>query len=140
MIQEYEKQIARAELGYFGNIWVRQNLLAKMGDSNIGHKHKFDHVSLLTAGKVEVEIEGYPPKTFEAPTFIVVRKEHNHKFTALTDEVTWYCVFALRDLDGEPIDEMFDPAKHDPTCSDSVSDDYWEKAAALEVKTTHEHG
>ncbi len=92
------------ELGFFGNIWVRMNTLDKAGDSNPGHTHHFDHVSLLTKGSVEVEVEGYPPKKFTAPTFIIIKKEHNHKFTALEDNVNWYCVFALRDLDGNPME------------------------------------
>ena len=129
--------IKRAELGYFGNIWIRQNLLEKAGQSNMGHKHKFDHVTLLTEGTVQVEIDGYPPKKFSAPTFIVIRKEHNHKFTALTDNATWYCIFALRDLDGEPIDELFDPTQHDPMCIKAVSNDYWDKASNLDQNTTH---
>lgn len=101
------------ELGFFGNIWVRQNILSKAGDTFGGHKHHFDHVSLLTKGKVEVEVEGYPSKQFEAPTFIVIKKEHSHRFTAVTDDVNWYCVFALRDLDGEVV-EVFDEMKHNP--------------------------
>ena len=36
------------ELGFFGNIWVRQHFLEKAGDVIDGHKHHFDHVSLLT--------------------------------------------------------------------------------------------
>jgi hypothetical protein len=63
------------ELGYFGNIWVRQNVLKNKGDFAGGHYHLFDHVSLLAKGIVEVEIEGYPPKQFVAPTFIVIKKE-----------------------------------------------------------------
>lgn len=124
------------ELGYFGNIWVRQNLLESIGDTNGGgHKHKFDHVSLLTQGKVSVEIEGHPPKEFTAPTFIVIRKEHNHKFIALEPNTIWYCVFALRDLDGEPIEELYDPEIHDPFCSAAVPNDYWDKAKQLETQT-----
>jgi len=92
------------ELGYFGNIWVRQNLLERAGDTHPGHKHSFDHVSLLVKGKVKVEVKGYPAKEFTAPTFIVIKKEHNHKFTALEDDTLWYCVFALRDIDGEVTD------------------------------------
>ena len=129
----------QGELGFFGNIWVRQNLLEKVGDTNGGgHEHKFDHVSLLTHGRVSVEIEGHPAKEFTAPTFIVIRKEHNHKFTALEENTVWYCVFALRDLDGEPIDELFG-AQHDPQSSGIVPPGYWEKAKELEEKTTHEH-
>jgi hypothetical protein len=123
-------------MGYFGNVWVRQNILEKAGDTNgNGHKHKFDHVSLLTQGKVKVEIDGYPPKEFTAPTFIIVRKEHNHKFTALENDTIWYCIFALRDLDGEPIDEVFDPENHDPMCHTTVSNDYWDKINQLENKS-----
>ena len=97
-------RIERHELGYFGNIWVRQNVLKYAGESNNGHKHHFDHVSLLAAGKVSVEVEGYAPKEFTAPTFIVIKKEHAHKFTALEDNCLWYCVFALRDVDGNVTD------------------------------------
>ncbi len=127
------------DLGYFGNIWVRQNLLEKIGDTNGGgHKHKFDHVSLLTQGKVKVEIDGHPPKEFTAPTFIVIRKEHNHKFTALEDNTIWYCIFALRDLDGQPIEDLYG-TEHDPMSSAAGDYNYSNKAAELEEKLTKEH-
>ena len=67
------KSILHHELGFFGNIWVRQNVISKSGDFAEGHKHEFDHVSLLTSGSVEVEVEGYGPKKFVAPTFIVIK-------------------------------------------------------------------
>lgn len=92
------------ELGYFGNVWVRQNYLAKVGDTHPGHKHHFDHVSLLATGKVRVTVDGCSPKEFTAPTFIVIKKEHNHKFEALADGTLWYCVFALRDINGDVTD------------------------------------
>ena len=47
----------RHDLGYFGNIWVRQNELQNAGDETSGHYHLFDHVSLLVSGTVEVEVE-----------------------------------------------------------------------------------
>jgi hypothetical protein len=106
------------ELGFFGNIWVRQNLIEKSGEFHDGHKHHFDHVSLLTKGSVEVEVDGHPPKRFTAPTFIVIKKELNHKFTALEDDVNWYCVFALRDLNGEVIEIFGD--QHNPLSAAAV--------------------
>lgn len=106
-------ELQSTEMGYFGNIWVRQNVLPKTGDSFGGHQHYFDHVTLLVKGKVSVDVEGHAPKEFTAPTFIVIKKEHEHKITALTDDVLYFCVFALRDMDGEVIDEMF-LDKHNP--------------------------
>jgi hypothetical protein len=116
------------ELGYFGNIWVRQNVFERAGEASNGHQHKFDHVTLLVSGKVSVELEGSDTKEFTAPTFIVIRKEHRHKITALEDGTVYYCVFALRDLDGEVM-EIFGP-QHDPE-SASAKTGYWKKIKEL---------
>lgn len=94
----------RHQLGYFGNIWVRQNYIPKAGVSSIGHTHHFDHVSLLVQGRVLVEVDGCEPKEFTAPTFIIIKKEYKHKFTALEDGALWFCVFALRDENGDVTD------------------------------------
>jgi hypothetical protein len=92
-------------MGYFGNVWVRSHYFHKVGDTNDGgHYHHFDHVTLLAVGSVMVEVDGYEQKEFHAPTFIVIDKDKKHKFTALTDGVVYYCVFALRDMDGEVTD------------------------------------
>jgi hypothetical protein len=96
--------VSRNTLGYFGNIWVRQNTLAAAGDFTQGHKHHFDHVSMLISGKVQVEVDGFEPTEFTAPTFIVIKKDCQHKFTALEDNSAWFCVFALRDVDGNVTD------------------------------------
>jgi len=106
------------DMGYFGNIWVRQNILEKAGQACEGHRHSFDHVSLLTSGAVEVEIQGHPARQFKAPTFIIIRKEHEHKFTALADNTNWYCVFALRDLDGR-VSDLY-TMDHDPLGQESL--------------------
>lgn len=106
------------EMGYFGNIWVRQHTLEKAGDEVDTHEHEFDHVSLLTQGKARVEIEGFEPKEFVAPTFIIIKKQHKHKIIAVEDNVNWYCVFALRDLDGEVVDLYSE--QHDPTTINKI--------------------
>lgn len=118
------------ELGYFGNIWVRQNVLERVGEAHDGHEHKFDHVTLLVSGKVAVAIKGSAPKEFTAPTFIVIRKEHTHKITALMDGTVYYCVFALRDLDGKVM-EIFGE-QHDPECAGGKNDGYWDSFKKLE--------
>lgn len=118
------------ELGFFGNIWVRQNVLELAGESFDGHEHKFDHVTLLVSGKVSVQIKDDPPKEFTAPTFIVIRKEQQHKITALEDKTIYYCVYALRNLDGEVM-EIFGE-QHDPESANTRSDGYWEKVKQIE--------
>jgi hypothetical protein len=119
------------ELGYFGNIWVRQNVLELAGEAHDGHEHKFDHVTLLVSGRVSVELEGSEAKEFVAPTFIIIRKEHQHKITALEDGTVYYCVFALRDLDGDVM-EVFG-SQHDPECSGAKPKGYWENKKLLET-------
>lgn len=96
--------VERHTIGCVGNVWVKQNYLAKAGDRAGGHKHFFDHVSLLTQGSVRVEVKGFEPKVFNAPTFIVIKKEYEHDFVALEDGTLWYCIFALRDENGEVTD------------------------------------
>jgi hypothetical protein len=119
------------ELGYFGNIWVRQNVLELAGEAHDGHEHKFDHVTLLVSGRVSVELEGSEAKEFVAPTFIVIRNEHQQKITALEDGTVYYCVFALRDLDGDVM-EVFG-SQHDPECSGAKPKGYWENKKLLET-------
>lgn len=116
------------EHGFVGNVWVRQNYMQKAGDVVGGHMHYHDHVSLLVRGSVSVQIGDSEPKTFTAPTFIVVRKEHKHKITAMEDDTIWYCVFAMRDINGDVAD-IVDPANlpnYPGTASAAALDDYWE--------------
>lgn len=96
--------IASEEIGFVGNVWVRQNYMQKAGDVVGGHMHHHDHVSLLTNGSVEITIDDNPPKRFSSPTFIVIKKEHRHRIVALEDNTVFYCVFAVRDVDGNLTD------------------------------------
>ena len=121
------------ELGYFGNIWVRQNTLEHAGMTGGGHHHYFDHVSLLAKGKVRVSIDGQEPKEFTAPTFIVIRAECSHEIVALEDDTVYYCVFALRDINGEVIEPIFGE-QHDPNPNSSEATDkqYWDRKKLIE--------
>jgi hypothetical protein len=124
------------EHGFFGNIWVRQNYMRKAGDTVGGHMHYHDHVSLLVKGKVSVQVGDEDPKEFVAPTFIVVRKEHKHRITALEDDTIWYCVFAMRDINGD-VTDIFDDANSPnyPTrVINVVPDDFWDGVA---IERTH---
>ncbi len=120
---------------YVGNVWVKQNYLQNVGqDNGGGHTHHFDHVTLLARGKVLVEVEGYPAKEFTAPTFIVIKKEHKHRFTAVEPDTLYYCVFALRDIDGDTTDFY---SKDNSPYGSADSEDYPRMLPILQ-NTSHE--
>jgi len=81
------------EMGDFAGIWIRKMYYEKAATVYEGHKHNHDHLSLLATGKVVVEVEGYKQKQFTAPTFIIIRKNKEHRITALQDDTTWFCLF-----------------------------------------------
>ncbi len=82
-----------SEMGDFAGIWIRKMYYETSATVYEGHKHNHDHLSLLATGKVIVEVEGYEPKEFTAPTFVIIRKGKEHKITALEDRTTWFCLF-----------------------------------------------
>ena len=99
-------------LGYFGNIWVRAHHFAKAGDTHQGHTHTFDHVSFLTRGSVRVVVDGLTTD-YAATNFIVIDKDKEHSIQALEDQTEWWCVFAVRDINGE-VTDIVNHHRHDP--------------------------
>ena len=98
-------------MGLVGNVWIREHLFEKAGDVHPGHRHHFDHVTILTRGAVQVTVAG-KSKTFTAPTFIAIKADQWHSFKALEDDTSFYCVFALRDVNGQQTD-VYD-GEHSP--------------------------
>lgn len=132
-----DTHINAKDLGYFGNIWVVQNYFKNANSVLATHEHRFDHVSLVAKGKVLIEVEGYPPKEFVGPTFIVIRKEKEHKITALEDDTIIFCLFAIPESEAGA-DHVYGE-QHDPLATKSIAGSvekgYWEKMRALEEKT-----
>lgn len=67
------------------------------------HKHKFDHLSLLVAGDVEIEVDGVRSR-HSAPACITITAGKHHGVKALTD-VIWYCIHSTDCVDAAEIDE-----------------------------------
>jgi hypothetical protein len=117
-------------LGYFGNIWLKKNILHKAGSFSDTHYHLFDHVSFLVKGEIDIEIDGKITKTFQSPGIVIVPKDKPHRIIAKTDNVEWYCVFAVRDDVGGVVEVV--PPDWYPYYIDTVPSDYWEKRKQLE--------
>lgn len=88
-----------------GNVFIRPNKLAKAGDRTDGHKHNFDHTTVVFKGGVHVkaklpngtEIE----RDFIAPSHCLIRADVEHEITALSDDTEYWCVYSHRDPQGE---------------------------------------
>jgi len=97
------------------NLFAKQMHFAKIGDTEQGHKHEFDHLTLLASGSLRVTVEGKTSE-FKAPHMIYIKAEKNHELVALEDGTVAYCIHALRDGDGvgDIIDPSSIPAGIDP--------------------------
>jgi quercetin dioxygenase-like cupin family protein len=93
-------------IGCVANLFSRMMRFEKAGDTEIGHTHQFDHLTLLAKGKLKVTVEGVASE-FAAPHMIYIHKDKVHELEALTDETVAYCIHALRDKENN---EIIDPS------------------------------
>jgi quercetin dioxygenase-like cupin family protein len=95
--------IERDQAAYADNVWVRMMHLRKAGDEIQGHRHTFDHITLLARGSVKMEHD-LGSKEYKAPFLIITPKGIAHKFTALEDQCLLCCIHAIRD--GDEVDDI----------------------------------
>lgn len=96
----------KINIGCVANLYSRQMHFEKAGDIEIGHKHQFDHLTLLANGSLKVVVEGQET-VFKAPHMIYIHKDKVHELTALEDNTVAFCIHALRD--GNGVDDILDP-------------------------------
>jgi len=97
----------KISIGCVSNLYSRMMHFEKAGDTEQGHKHQFDHLTLLATGKLKVTVEGVVTE-FTAPHMIYIHKDKNHELVALEDNTVAYCIHALRDRN--KTDDILDPA------------------------------
>jgi quercetin dioxygenase-like cupin family protein len=97
----------KINFGCVANLFSRQMHFEKEGDVEIGHKHEFDHLTLLASGSLKVTVEG-EETVFKAPHMIYIHKDKVHELVALEDNTVAFCIHALRD--GNGVDDILDPA------------------------------
>ena len=101
-------------IGCVANLFSRMMRFEKAGDTEVGHTHQFDHLTLLAKGRLKVTVEGVSSE-FTAPHMIYIHKDKVHELEALTDETVAYCIHALRDKEtGEILDPSMIPAGVSP--------------------------
>jgi len=89
------------------NLFVKQMWFHQAGSKEQGHAHCYDHLTLLTKGKLRVNALG-KDTDFEAPAHIYIKADVVHELTALEDDTIAHCIHALRNEDGSG--DIIDPA------------------------------
>ena len=94
------------------NVYTRMMHFLNKGDVEEGHKHTYDHATLVSSGSVQLDIlddfkNVVDTNTFRAPTMIYIKKENNHRITALEDNTVCGCIHAVRTIDEEIVDPEF---------------------------------
>jgi cupin superfamily acireductone dioxygenase involved in methionine salvage len=87
-----------------GNVVIRPITFASRHQVLPGHRHNFDHVTMVAVGTVRFSMS-FPDgttkeETHTAPAWVEVPKEATHQIESMTDHAQCYCVFACRDEDG----------------------------------------
>lgn len=94
-----------------GNIFIRPYPLALAGDRCMGHKHNFDHTTIVFKGAVHVRA-GLPDGSVIERDFgegmsngrhFLVKAEVEHEIVALVDNTEFWCVYSHREPQGEVI-------------------------------------
>ena len=102
-----------------GNIFIRKMRFKAAGDIMAGHKHCFDHTTIVFSGSVhisailpdgtKIDRDVFAPSRDNFPAdgegYVCIKADVEHEITALEDNTEAWCVFAHRDKHGEVISE-----------------------------------
>ena len=86
-----------------GGVYAKESRIPA-GYVLVQHAHKFDHLSILAEGSVEVMVDDVRT-VLHAPACITIEANKHHGVKSLTD-VVWYCVHATDCTDEDKVDEV----------------------------------
>lgn len=75
-----------------GEVYAKQVQL-RAGRILVGHKHNYDHLSILASGAVAVTVCG-KSTVYVGPTAVLIEANKVHEVAALKDSL-WYCVHSV---------------------------------------------
>jgi hypothetical protein len=96
-----------------GNVFIRSGNIEKAGDKVRGHKHNFDHVTIIRRGRAVIRAlneDGTVKRevTKDADSIenghVLIRADTLHEIEALEDGTVYWCIYAHRKPDGEVIE------------------------------------
>ena len=96
----------RETIQIVSNVWCKMMKFENVGDFIEGHRHKFDHQTLLAKGKFNVILEGKDPFEVTAPAMLFIKKGLLHEFHAIERDSLAFCIHPIRD--GERVEDILD--------------------------------
>lgn len=114
-------------LSCVSNLFTRQMHFVNAGDTELGHTHPFNHITLLASGSANVTVNG-KTTSFVAPAQIVIAAEDIHSITATASNTLMYCIHPLRE--SGTVEDIIDPTQI-PEGSSYI--DLWKKGIVKPV-------
>ncbi len=86
-----------------GGVYAKETFIPA-GKWLVQHTHKFDHLSVLAQGSIELIVDG-EKSTVHAPACLTIAAGKHHGVKSLTD-VVWYCIHATECTDEDEVDDV----------------------------------
>ena len=86
-----------------GGVYAKETFIPA-GKWLVQHTHKFDHLSILAQGSIELIVDG-ESTVVHAPACLTIAAGKHHGVKSLTD-VIWYCIHATECTDENKVDEV----------------------------------
>lgn len=110
------KPVDSTNFGYEAdNIFIKQLIAEKVGDTIHQHAHEYAHISMVPAGSAwRVECEGEEPFDVYGPTGIKVKANKFHGMTALLPNSHLYCTHNTHGFPLDQLEEKLIARRNDP--------------------------
>lgn len=86
-----------------GGVYAKETFIPA-GKWLVQHTHKFDHLSVLAQGSIELIVDG-ETSIVHAPACLTIAAGKHHGVKSLTD-VVWYCIHATECTDEDEVDDV----------------------------------
>lgn len=77
-----------------GGAYAKRVDLKKAGTTLLGHRHKYDHLSILARGSVLLTVDGESAE-YHAPACLTISAGKHHELVSLEPDTVWFCVHAI---------------------------------------------
>lgn len=88
---------------FSGGVYAKETFIPA-GKWLVQHTHKFDHLSVLAQGTIELIVDG-TSSVIHAPACLTIAAGKHHGVKSLTD-VVWYCIHATDCTDEDEVDSV----------------------------------